>query len=59
METGLVTAEEEIECPSHAAPEGWPNCLIWLSSHIGHSSQWTNNARNALKGKNGGKIIKL
>jgi penicillin-binding protein 2 len=50
MESGLVTAEEEIECPSHAAPEGWPDCLIWRSSRVGHSSQWTNNARNALKG---------
>jgi len=50
MEAGLVTAEEEIECPSHDAPQGWPNCLIWRSSRVGHSSQWTNNARNALKG---------
>ncbi len=50
MEAGLVTAEEVIDCPSHEAPTGWPNCLIWRSSRVGHSSQWTNNARNALKG---------
>lgn len=50
METGKVTAEEIIPCPGRPAPAGWPNCLIFRRSGIGHSDEWTNNARNALKG---------
>jgi penicillin-binding protein 2 len=50
METGLVTSEEVIECPARPAPAGWPNCWIFRGNGIGHSNEWTNNGRNALKG---------
>lgn len=50
METGTITADKEIACPSEPAPPSWPNCWIFNRYKIGHSSQWTNTARNALKG---------
>lgn len=50
MESGKITAGEIISCPSHRAPQGWPNCLIYLRNHWGHDSMWPNTARNALKG---------
>jgi penicillin-binding protein 2 len=50
METGVITGEEVIPCPSHPAPAGWPNCWIFRGNGVGHSDLWTNNARNALKG---------
>jgi penicillin-binding protein 2 len=50
MESGKVTAGEIISCPSHRAPQGWPNCLIYLRNHWGHDSMWPNTARNAIKG---------
>jgi penicillin-binding protein 2 len=50
METGKVTADEVITCPGRPAPAGWPNCWIFRGSGIGHSDEWTNNGRNALKG---------
>ena len=50
MEAGKITAGEVISCPSHKAPQGWPNCLIYLRNHWGHDSVWSNTARNALKG---------
>jgi penicillin-binding protein 2 len=50
LESGAITAGEVISCPSHAAPQGWPNCLIYLRSHVGHDTLWTNSARNAIKG---------
>ncbi|MBN1508875.1 MAG: hypothetical protein JW955_18655 [Sedimentisphaerales bacterium] len=50
METGKVTSDEVIPCPGRPAPAGWPNCWIFRGSGIGHSDEWTNTARNALKG---------
>ena len=50
METGKVTADEVIPCLGRPAPAGWPNCLIFRRSGVGHSDQWTNDARNAIKG---------
>ncbi len=50
MESGKITAGEIISCPSHKAPQGWPNCLIYLRNHWGHDTMWPNTARNALKG---------
>lgn len=50
LETGAITPEDEIECLAQAAPFGWPNCLIYRRYRGGHSSRWTNNARNAIKG---------
>jgi len=50
LEAGKVTAGEAIECPSQRAPQGWPNCLIFLRNHVGHDTVWTNTARNAIKG---------
>jgi len=50
MEAGKITAGEVISCPSHSAPQGWPNCLIFLRNHWGHDTMWSNTARNAIKG---------
>jgi penicillin-binding protein 2 len=50
MESGKITANEIISCPSHRAPQGWPNCLIFLRNHWGHDTMWSNTARNAIKG---------
>jgi penicillin-binding protein 2 len=50
LESGAITAGDSISCPSHAAPQGWPNCFIYLHNSIGHDTLWTNNARNAIKG---------
>lgn len=50
LESGVVTPEEPISCPSAQAPEGWPNCLIYKRSKTGHDGSWLNNARNAIKG---------
>ena len=51
METGKVTSEEVIPCPGRPAPAGWPNCLIFRrGGTTGHSDEWTNTGRNALKG---------
>jgi len=50
METGVVTPGEVISCPAQAAPDGWPNCLIYNRYRLGHDNQWQdNNARNAIK----------
>ena len=50
MESGKITANEVISCPSHKAPQGWPSCLIFLRNHWGHDNMWSNTARNAIKG---------
>jgi penicillin-binding protein 2 len=50
LETGKITPEEIISCPDHAPPEGWPRCLIFIRSRVGHDSRWANTARNAIKG---------
>src|SRR4030042_5959835 len=51
METGVVTPGEVISCPAQAAPEGWPNCWIYNRWRwMGHDNQWSNIARNAIKG---------
>jgi penicillin-binding protein 2 len=50
LETDKVTPEEIISCPSHAPPEGWPKCLIYRRSGVGHDIRWENNAHNAIKG---------
>ncbi len=50
LEGHHITPQEPISCPSHPAPRGWPNCWIWRGSYVGHDYQWTNTARNALKG---------
>ena len=50
LESGAITAGGVISCPSHAAPQGWPNCFIYLHGKVGHDALWTNNARNAIKG---------
>ena len=50
METGHITADEIISCPSHAPPEGWPRCLIFRNYGVGHDTKWENTARNAIKG---------
>jgi penicillin-binding protein 2 len=50
LETGSITPDEIISCPGHAPPEGWPRCLIFRTSRVGHDSRWENIARNAIKG---------
>jgi penicillin-binding protein 2 len=50
LETGKITPQDVIHCPGQAAPEGWPNCLIFRRSGVGHDSRWENNAHNAIKG---------
>jgi len=51
LETSLITADTVISCPAHDPPAGWPRCWIQkTNSWLGHDDQWTNNARNALKG---------
>ena len=50
LESGQITAEDEIPCPDEAAPANWPNCWIYRRYGIGHNSQWTNIARNAIRG---------
>jgi len=51
METGVVTPGEVINCPAQAAPDGWPNCWIYNRYRwMGHDNQWSNIARNAIKG---------
>jgi penicillin-binding protein 2 len=50
LESGHITPEEEISCPPQAAPSSWPNCLIYRRYKVGHDSQWTNIARNAIRG---------
>ncbi len=50
LESGAITADKAISCPPQAAPDGWPDCLIFTRSRIGHDNQWLNTARNAIKG---------
>lgn len=49
LESGVVTPQEPISCPSRAQSKP-PNCLIFKISGVGHDEKWINNARNALKG---------
>jgi len=54
-ESGKITANETISCPAAHAPNGWPDCWIYKTSHSqGHDDVWRghggNIARNALKG---------
>ncbi len=50
LESGVITADEEIPCPPEAAPANWPNCLIYRRYKVGHNSRWINTARNAIRG---------
>lgn len=50
LESGKITPDEIIPCPAQKAPFGWPSCLIYNRYHIGHSDNWSNSARNAVKG---------
>jgi penicillin-binding protein 2 len=50
LQTGEITADEVINCPSQAAPPSWPDCLIFRRTGVGHDSRWENTARNAIKG---------
>jgi penicillin-binding protein 2 len=50
LESGKITPDDIINCPSEEAPFGWPNCWIYNRYKIGHDSSWPNNARNAIKG---------
>jgi len=50
LESGKITPDEIIPCLAQKAPVGWPSCWIYNRYHIGHSDNWPNNARNAIRG---------
>ncbi len=52
LESGTITAQEVIGCPSTPPPKGWPKCWIQRKEHLGHDVLWPNqnNARHAIKG---------
>jgi len=50
LESGKITPDEIIPCPAQKAPVGWPSCWIYNRYHVGHSDNWANSARNAIKG---------
>jgi penicillin-binding protein 2 len=50
LESGKISPDEIIACPAQKAPVGWPSCLIYNRYHVGHSDNWANSARNAIKG---------
>ncbi|MCJ7675695.1 MAG: hypothetical protein MUO33_11175 [Sedimentisphaerales bacterium] len=50
LESGKISPDEIIPCPAQKAPVGWPSCWIYNRYHIGHSDNWSNNARNAIRG---------
>ncbi|MBP8302788.1 MAG: hypothetical protein KBE04_01515 [Phycisphaerae bacterium] len=50
LQTGQISTEDVISCPSRRAPEGWPNCWVFRDHGVGHDTYWANTARNALKG---------
>ena len=50
LESGKITPDEIIPCPAQKAPVGWPSCWIYNRHHIGHSDNWANSARNAIRG---------
>jgi len=50
LESGNITPDEAISCPSHSAPKNWPNCWIFNLYNYGHDSRWVNNGRNAIRG---------
>jgi len=50
LESGKITPDEIIPCPAQKAPVGWPSCWIYNRYHGGHSDNWSNNARNAIRG---------
>lgn len=50
LEEHIIGENDVISCPSHSVPEGWPNCIIWREFHVGHDTNWANNAHNAIKG---------
>ena len=50
LESGKITPDKIIPCPAEKAPDGWPSCWIYKRHHIGHSDNWLNHARNAIRG---------
>ena len=51
LESGKITPAETISCPAQPAPKGWPSCWLYNKYRsMGHDDNWTNNARNAVKG---------
>jgi penicillin-binding protein 2 len=50
LESGAISRQEVISCPSHAAPSGWPNCWVWRQLHTGHDAMWSNFSVNAIRG---------
>jgi len=51
LESGKISPDEIISCPAHKAPKGWPSC--WLYNRYSwrcHDDDWSNTARNAVKG---------
>jgi len=50
LESGKIIPREVIGCPPQKAPPGWPSCWIYNRYRLGHDNNWTNDARNAVKG---------
>lgn len=51
LQESKLSPGEVISCPSHAAPDGWPNCLLFREYGYGHDTKpWPNTARNAIRG---------
>ncbi len=51
LETGNINAGDIINCSAQRPPKAWPRC--WIQKKYpwkGHSDDWSNNARNAIKG---------
>lgn len=49
LETGQITSDEVISCKAQKADQGWPSCWV-IKFWRGHDDQWSNYARNAIKG---------
>ncbi|MCJ7730534.1 MAG: hypothetical protein MUO27_11760, partial [Sedimentisphaerales bacterium] len=51
LEDGKITPDEIISCPAQKAPQGWPSCWLYIRYPGScHDNEWSNNARNAIKG---------
>lgn len=50
LQEGKITPGEIITCSSEPPPESWPKCISQWKFFNPHSNQWSNNARNAIRG---------
>jgi penicillin-binding protein 2 len=54
LETGSISPEQVISCPSSQPRNGWPGCWIYNQFRVGHDDVWSgqggNYSRNAVRG---------